>query len=54
MGTKAPDLFVWPSCRKCHQLYESDIKKWREEFGNEWEWVAITLAQAVAEHVIEI
>lgn len=54
MGTKAPDIFVWPSCRYCHNLYEHDVDEWRARFGNEWEWVALTLAQAVDEGVITL
>ena len=54
MGTKASDLFVWPSCRPCHQLYETNRAKWHEMYGDEWEWVALTIAQAVDEGVIEI
>lgn len=54
MGTKASDLFVWPSCRPCHQLYEVSAKEWRMQFGDEWEWVAVTIAQAVEEGVISL
>ena len=54
MGTKASDLFVWPSCRACHMLYEAKPKEWRLQFGNEWEWVALTIAQAADEGVIEL
>lgn len=54
IGTKASDLFVWPSCRSCHQLYEEHRQQWREQWGSEWEWVALTIAQAVDEGVIEL
>jgi hypothetical protein len=54
MGTKASDLFVWPSCRICHQMYEVNRTKWHDLYGDEWEWVALTIAQAVDEGVIEV
>ena len=54
MGTKASDLVVWPSCSPCHQMYEVNRTKWHEFFGDEWEWVALTIAQAVDEGVIEV
>lgn len=54
MGTKAPDLFIWPSCRICHCLYETDRERWRELYGDEWEWVALTLAQAREDGVITL
>ena len=53
-GTKAPDLFVWPSCRPCHQMYETKRDYWRQLYGDEWEWVALTILQAVEEGVISL
>lgn len=54
IGTKSSDLFVWPSCRSCHQLYETNRPYWNQLYGSEWEWVALTIAQAVDEEVIEL
>lgn len=51
MGTKSSDLFVWPSCRNCHQLYEQHRQEWIEHFGDPWIWVAMTIAQAFEEGV---
>lgn len=54
MGTKSPDIFTWPSCRACHQLYETDRAKWHDLYGSEWEWIALTIAQAIEDGVINL
>jgi hypothetical protein len=35
-------------------MYEVNRTKWHDLYGDEWEWVALTIAQAVDEGVIEV
>lgn len=49
MGTKADDYLSMPLCRKCHDELHDGIK----DMHSQWEWVAMTLLQAIHEGVIE-
>lgn len=54
MGSKPSDLFTIPLCRGCHtKLHESPVE-WEDKHGLQWKWVALTIAEAVEEGVIEI
>jgi Protein of unknown function (DUF968) len=54
MGTKLPDTYVIPLCRPHHDAYHADRVLWQQRYGDQWEWVAHTLAQAVHEGVLTL
>ena len=43
------DWFVFPLCRKHHDLLHADVQEWEETYGNQYQHVAITLAQYLQE-----
>ncbi len=49
MGTKAPDSYVMPLCRLCHQAIHNSPEDW----PTQWEWVARTVALAIHEGLLK-
>ena len=41
-GTKTPDLWVIPLCRKCHDELHYDVHAWEQRYGSQFEFVALT------------
>jgi hypothetical protein len=43
-GTKAPDIWVIPLCRRCHDELHADRVAWEEKNGSQFEYVVVTFA----------
>jgi hypothetical protein len=43
-GTKSPDIWVIPLCRRCHEALHKDRVTWEDEHGSQFEFVALTFA----------
>lgn len=52
MGSKVPDYFVIPVCRKCHDEIHHDASTWEFHCGAQAEHVMYTLLQAITEKQI--
>ena len=53
MGRTAPDCFAFPLTRDEHtELHNIGWKAWEEIHGDQWEFVAHTLHQAIIEGVL--
>ena len=50
MGMTAPDVFTMPACRQHHTTIHQSPEVWSAQ----WEWIARTLAKAVAEGVLAV
>ena len=44
-ATKAPDIWVIPLCRAHHEELHHDRVAWEEQYGPQFEYVAITFAR---------
>jgi hypothetical protein len=44
-GTKCPDIWVIPLCRRCHDALHKDRVAWEGEYGTQFEFVAVTYVQ---------
>jgi len=47
MGTKVPDYWCIPLCRKCHDELHHDVHAWEESNGTQFQHTTITLLQAI-------
>jgi hypothetical protein len=54
MGTKVPDWWVIPLCRGHHDELHHDVAAWEEQYGSQYEHVALTLLQAVREERLRL
>jgi len=54
MGTKQGDIFSIPVCRGCHTLLHGNVGKWESIYGAQTLWIALTIAQAMEDGVIEV
>lgn len=50
LGSKVSSLWVWPSCRACHETYHRD----RTLHASPWELIALTLLQAQVEGILRV
>lgn len=46
-GLTAPDTYLMPTCRGCHNSIHATPEYWSQQ----WEWVARTLSKAIADGV---
>ena len=54
MGTKASDLFVFPLCRLHHTLLHDNVERWEAYNGSQWQFVALTIHQAITDGAISL
>jgi hypothetical protein len=52
MGTKVPDYWTIPLCRAHHDELHHNVGLWEDAHGSQFEWVAMTLLQALYEGVL--
>lgn len=52
VGGKTDDFWVFPQCRECHELITVRRRKWEELYGEQWQYVALTMLEAIHEGVL--
>lgn len=53
-GTKASDLWTIPLCREHHDELHKDVDAWEFAHGMQFEFVALTLLQAVHDGILDL
>jgi hypothetical protein len=54
LGSKVPSLWVWPSCRDCHNLYHRSREAFSKVHDGPWRLIGVTVLQAQVEGVLVV